>query len=67
MGQAVEGDNEVVKLDNSSVSEVDPKDQTRLPVLVHLLLALAGIGILKQRSFRLRFQFKRVGGLGLFS
>jgi hypothetical protein len=42
MSQAVEGDNEeveVVELDDDSVSEGDPKDQTRPLVLVCLLLA----------------------------
>ena len=51
MNQAVEGDNEkveVVELDDSSMSEGNLKDQTRLPVLVHLLLALAGTRVLKQ-------------------
>jgi hypothetical protein len=47
---AVEGDEEeveVVELEDDSVSEGDPKDQTRPPVLVRLLLALAGTGVLK--------------------
>jgi hypothetical protein len=51
MSQAVKGDNEeakVVKLDDNSMSEGDPKDQTRQPFLVRLLLALAGIKVLKQ-------------------
>jgi hypothetical protein len=51
MSQAVEDDSEeveVVELDDDSVSEGDPKDQTRQSVLVHLLLALAGTGVLKQ-------------------
>lgn len=50
MSQAVEGDEEeveVVELEDDSVSEGDPKDQTRPPVLVRLLLALAGTGVLK--------------------
>jgi hypothetical protein len=51
MSQAVEGDDEqveVVKLDDDIVSEGDPKDQTWSSILVRLLLALAGIGVLKQ-------------------
>jgi hypothetical protein len=38
----------VVELDDNSVSEGDLKDQTRPLVLVHLLIALAGTGVLKQ-------------------
>jgi hypothetical protein len=38
----------VVELDDNSVSEGDPKDQTRPLVLVRLLIALAGTGVLKQ-------------------
>ena len=52
MSQGLEGDEEVdeevvVELEEDSVSEGDPRDQTRPPVRVRLLLALAGTGVLK--------------------
>jgi hypothetical protein len=50
MSPELEGDeeeDEEVELEEDSVSEGDPRDQTRPPVLVRLLLALAGTGVLK--------------------
>lgn len=50
MSQGLDGDEEEVEdveLEDDSVSEGDLNDQTRPPVLVRLLLALAGTGVLK--------------------
>lgn len=41
-------DEEVVELEDDSVKDGDPRDQTRPPVRDRLLLALAGIGVVKQ-------------------
>lgn len=48
--QGLEGDDEdeAVEVEDESDKEGDPRDQTRGPVLERLLLALAGIGVLKQ-------------------
>lgn len=49
-GQGLEGDDEdeALEVEDESDKEGDPRDQIRRPVLERLLLALAGIGVLKQ-------------------
>lgn len=52
MSHGLDGDEddeeEVVELEDDSVKHGDPRDQTRPPVRALLLLALAGIGVVKQ-------------------
>lgn len=51
MSQGLEGEeeeDEEVELEEDSVNEGEPSDQTRPPVRARLLLALAGTGVLKQ-------------------
>lgn len=63
MSHGLEGHEEVdedeLELELVSVKEGDPSDQTRPPVRVRLLLALAGTGVLKHGL--------RASGSGLFS
>lgn len=63
MSHGLDGHDEVedeeLELEDDSVNDGDPSDQTRPPVRVRLLLALAGTGVLKQGL--------RASGSGRFS
>lgn len=45
-----EEDDDVVELEDDSVNDGEARHQTRPPVLVRLVLALTGMGVLKQFS-----------------
>ena len=60
-GLEEEEEEEVELEEDDSVKEGDPRDQTLTPVLVRLLLALAGTGVLKKVSVKTGFTGTKKG------